>query len=92
MEDIVDLPLLGQRKADSERGDDLIDLERAMIFVVQLLRWSVRFDIAATKHYQVSYLVCGRFLSCWIGVPAHSLLCLFQPLWDSSCTACIQWA
>ena len=51
-----------------------------MIFVVQLPRGTARFDVVAVEHYQVSYLVCGGFLSCQIGVPAHLLLCFFQPL------------
>jgi len=76
----VDLPLPGQREVNSEWGDDLLDLEGAMIFVVQLLRWSARFDVASIEYYQVSHLVCWGFLSVWVGITSHSLLCIFQPL------------
>jgi len=53
MENIVYFPFPREREADGERGNDLLDLEGAMIFVVQLFRGSARFDVAATKHYQV---------------------------------------
>ena len=74
----MDLPLPGQREVNSEWGDDLLDLEGAMIFVVQFPRGAACFDIAAIKHYQVSYLVCQGFLSRRIGVLVHLLLRFFQ--------------
>ena len=80
MEDVVDFPFPGQREADGQGRNDFLDLEGAMILVVQLPRGAARFDVAPVEHYQVSYLVSRGFLSCRIGVSAHSLLCIFQSL------------
>ena len=62
---------------DGEWGDNFLNLEGTMVFMVQFFRGATRFDVAATEHYQVSYLMCWRFLSGRIGVLAHSLLCFF---------------
>ena len=80
MEDVVDLPIPRQREADGERGDDFLDLKRAMVFVVQFLRWSAGFDIPSVEHYQVSHLVRRRFLSGRVGVSAHLFLRIVQSL------------
>ena len=37
MEDVVDLLLLGQCEADGQWGDDFLNLEGTMIFVIQFL-------------------------------------------------------
>jgi len=78
VEDVVDLPFLGQREADSQSENDFLDLERTMIFVVKFPRWAARFDVAAVEHHQVSYLVCWVFFSRRVGIPAYLLLCIFQ--------------
>ena len=49
-----------------------------MIFVVQFLQGLARFNVASVEHNQVSYLVCGGFLSHGVGVSAHSLPSFFQ--------------
>jgi len=79
VEDVVDLPFPGQHEADGYWGDDFLDLEGTVILVVQFLRVAARFDVAPIEHHQVSYLVCRGFLSRWVGLSAHSLLCVFQP-------------
>jgi len=38
VEDVVDLPFAMQHEADGQRGNDLLNLEGTIIFVVQLLR------------------------------------------------------
>jgi len=80
MEDVVDLPIPRQREADSEWGDDFLNLEGTMILVVQLPQGAAGFNIPSAEHHQVSYLVCRGFLTVRVGVLAHSLLCGFQPL------------
>jgi len=75
----MDLSFSGKRETDGQWGDDFLDLEGTMILVIQLLRGVARFDVAPIEHHQVSYLVCRGFLSRRIGVPAHSLLFIFQP-------------
>ena len=59
---------------NGERGDDFLDLEGTMILVVQFLRGAACFDVSAAEHYQVSYSVCGGFLTPSVGIPPHSFL------------------
>ena len=80
MENVVDLPFPGQCEADSQWGNDFLDLKGSMVLVVQFVRGAVRFDVASAEHHQVSYLVGRRFFPPGISVPAHPLLYLFQPL------------
>jgi len=47
MEDIVYFPFSGQREPYRQGGDDLLDLEGTMIFVVHLLRGSPGFDVSS---------------------------------------------
>ena len=75
----MDLPLSGQCEADGQWGNAFLDLEGTMIFVVQLLRWSARFDVTAVEHYQVSYLICWGFCSGRVGIAAHSFLGFLEP-------------
>ena len=65
---------------DGHRGDDFLNWEGTMIFVVQLLRGAARLDIASAELYQVSYLICWRRFSACVCVSLHSLLGFFQSL------------
>jgi hypothetical protein len=78
MEDVVDLPISGKREPYREGGDDLLDLEGTMIFVVHLLGGSTGGDIMSVEHYQVGDLISGCLLLTGVGIPPHSLLCFFQ--------------
>ena len=80
MENIVDFPFLRECEVDSQQGNDFLNLEGVMIFMIQLPQQSARFNVTSIEHHQVSYLVCWGFLSRWIGVSAYSLLCFFQAL------------
>ena len=75
MEDVVDLPFPGQREFDGEWGDDFLDLEGAVVLVIQLLGGAPSLDVPTIEHYQVADLVCRRLLACGVCVPAHSILC-----------------
>jgi hypothetical protein len=80
MEDVVDFPFPRQGEFDGERRNNLLDLEEAMIFVVQLPRWSAGFDVPAVEHNEVADLVHGCLPTIGVYVPAHSLLCCVQTL------------
>ena len=74
VEDIVNLPFLGKRESDGEGQDDLFHLEGAMIFVVQLFRWSTCFDVASVEHDQVPYLIFGGLGSLGVRVATYPLV------------------
>jgi len=78
MENVVNFPLSEKCEIYHKWGDDFLNLEGAMILVVQLLRWSVSFDFVSAEYNQVSYLVYQRFLSGWICVSVYSFFCYFQ--------------
>jgi len=78
MEDVVNLPFLGQRESNCKGRDDLFYLEGAMVLVVQLPEGSVRLDLAPIEHHQVSNLVFRGLGVLGICVAAHSSVCRFQ--------------
>ena len=79
MENIVYFPLAGKRDSYRERGDDFLDLEGTVIFVIQLLRGSAHSDVAPAEHHPVPYLECWGFLPRWVRISPYSFLCFFQP-------------
>jgi len=78
MEDIVDPPLPEKCELNGKGRDDSFHLEGTMIFVVQLLRWSARFDIVPVEQDQVPYLVGGGLSPPLINVAMHSFLHCLQ--------------
>ena len=79
MKNVVYFPFARKRESYRECGNNFLDLKGTVIFVIQLLRGSARFDVAPAEHYQVPYLECWGFLPCWVRISPHSFLCFFQP-------------
>ena len=96
LEEVVNLPLPGKCESDGEGRDDLFHLEGAMIFVVQLFRWSTRFDVASVEHDQVPYLIFGGPGSLGVHVATYPLVCYFLSLCgflvDSLHPVCVKFA
>ena len=58
MENVVYFALAGKHESYRRWGDDFLDLEGTVIFVIHLLRGSAPFDVAPAEHHQVPYLEC----------------------------------
>jgi len=80
VENVVNLPLPRQCEADGQWGEDFLNLEGTMVFVIQFLQGTARFNVASAEHHQVPYLVCRRLLFVRVSVSAHPFLCCFQPI------------
>ena len=78
MENVVDFPFPGKCKTYRKWGNDFLNLEGAMILVVQLLRGSACSDVAPIVYDQGSHLICRGFFSGWVRVSVHSFLRGFQ--------------
>ena len=63
----------GEREAYSGGRDDLFDLEGAMEFMVQLLRWPLCLDGAALEHHQAPHPVGRGSSPVFVGILAHLL-------------------
>jgi hypothetical protein len=89
MEDIMDLPFVGQHEFDGEWGDDSLDLEGTMILVIQFARGALSLNGLTVKHSQVTDLVCWYlFTDCSLCTGVFSPVLTPSPFW-LDCARCV---
>src|SRR3981081_3990819 len=73
-------PFGWEGEPDGRRRDNFFDLEGTVVFVVQLPRGSLCFNMATVEHYEVSDLVSWGWCSGFIGVFDHPFFGCFEGL------------